>query len=1029
MEASTGTASTSSQPSTEARRQRVPGDGAARRAARAMGTEIGRSERRRRGIARPGPERAIKVTSDVLEERGYEPYRDEWGCVRLRNIAVPHTAVRRVADSPDRESLATLEPMASDRSESLSRMAEERSELPVGTHVDKSSVAVTGYFEVGEDASRRIDLLGRDATARLDEADLAEPVTHEAGTTWQAVSIDGVEVFAGGLFTRGRGGVVHELVLRLTSHKEWLRPRSEPDPTAAIDLVRKTRALPEDLEDPEVPDPSLVWFDPSLVFADNTDPAEQAWRFSFTGDRPGDVVVSLDGTRVLAVIARGDVDNAYTHVSTPRYVLDPVTGVPRFVTFHPALLLPQASTKSATNVASAFFQTFRSMFGTGDATAQLQLNRVERDLDGAHHVVFDQFHGGVPVWGCQLIVHLDDSFAITSISGRFFRDPDVELEPRLPEAMASTFAMNDWTRGGDDTLPEGERIESRGLVILPWRLARPHEQNHLAWWFRYPDHDRFVSAHTGAVIARLPRVRSVRRIYDANNARPGESGELQLEDGVQRSTALDQEAQGADNATAAAEAFWRLFGRNGWNNAGADSDVYVDVNFDDPMTQNLVEQNASWNGSRSSYSRNFAEADVVGHEFMHAINDATASLVYLFESGALDESFADVFGKLIAPTPQQWVIGAGSGINRNLQNPTVNNYGTFLVVGQGTDNGGVHTNSGIGNRAAVLVSDGDPTRAGLGRDRLARIWWDTLTTRLSSWSTYVDLLANAWQVTLEMVAGGRSGVLLPGAAAQANAFTAGDPRHVLWAFQQVGLRMDLLSGWFTVPGNATTDFVFFEGLTTAANETVSDVIVRIERVRGDRTTAFLGVLQVSTSTTTATFAGGSVTATITQHGVGGSSREVRVRVTTQNFSDVEVSAQVLTQTQPGTQVPPPNLPYPTQAVAHWFDNPFFLGRRYGDIVFEAVNLSVGTVTDVVLELLSPNNTVLASTRLGQPAAVNGARGAWIFSRQIGGSGIEVRVRSWHDFGWAVRYRLVYWVTGDQVTLPAFALREVGPDNL
>lgn len=65
--------------------QRGPGDEAARGAARDTGLEIGRSERRRRGIARPGPERAIKVTTDVLEERGYEPYRDERGCVRLRN--------------------------------------------------------------------------------------------------------------------------------------------------------------------------------------------------------------------------------------------------------------------------------------------------------------------------------------------------------------------------------------------------------------------------------------------------------------------------------------------------------------------------------------------------------------------------------------------------------------------------------------------------------------------------------------------------------------------------------------------------------------------------------------------------------------------------------------------------------------------------------------------------------------------------------------------------------------------------------
>lgn len=65
--------------------EREPGDEAALRAARETGVEIGGAERRRRGIARPGPERAMKVTTDVLEERGYEPYRDETGCVRVRN--------------------------------------------------------------------------------------------------------------------------------------------------------------------------------------------------------------------------------------------------------------------------------------------------------------------------------------------------------------------------------------------------------------------------------------------------------------------------------------------------------------------------------------------------------------------------------------------------------------------------------------------------------------------------------------------------------------------------------------------------------------------------------------------------------------------------------------------------------------------------------------------------------------------------------------------------------------------------------
>jgi predicted ArsR family transcriptional regulator len=58
---------------------------ATRRAAEETGLEIGREERRRRAIPPAGPERALTVTGEVLEETGYEPYRDERGCVRVRN--------------------------------------------------------------------------------------------------------------------------------------------------------------------------------------------------------------------------------------------------------------------------------------------------------------------------------------------------------------------------------------------------------------------------------------------------------------------------------------------------------------------------------------------------------------------------------------------------------------------------------------------------------------------------------------------------------------------------------------------------------------------------------------------------------------------------------------------------------------------------------------------------------------------------------------------------------------------------------
>jgi predicted ArsR family transcriptional regulator len=61
------------------------GETAAGAAAEETGLEMGKAERQRLGIAPPGPERAMAVATHVLEEAGYEPYRDDEGCVRMRS--------------------------------------------------------------------------------------------------------------------------------------------------------------------------------------------------------------------------------------------------------------------------------------------------------------------------------------------------------------------------------------------------------------------------------------------------------------------------------------------------------------------------------------------------------------------------------------------------------------------------------------------------------------------------------------------------------------------------------------------------------------------------------------------------------------------------------------------------------------------------------------------------------------------------------------------------------------------------------
>ena len=122
------------------------------------------------------------------------------------------------------------------------------------------------------------------------------------------------------------------------------------------------------------------------------------------------------------------------------------------------------------------------------------------------------------------------------------------------------------------------------------------------------------------------------------------------------------------------------------------------------------------NGVLRSYSRYM---DVIAHELTHGITEFTSNLVYKDESGALNESFSDIFGVIInnwdATKPDatvanwKWEIGPGLGANalplRDLSNPKrtgdpdhMDNY-----LETENDNGGVHSNSNIHNKAAYNV--------------------------------------------------------------------------------------------------------------------------------------------------------------------------------------------------------------------------------------------------------------------------------------------------------------------------------------
>ncbi len=162
------------------------------------------------------------------------------------------------------------------------------------------------------------------------------------------------------------------------------------------------------------------------------------------------------------------------------------------------------------------------------------------------------------------------------------------------------------------------------------------------------------------------------------------------------------------------------FGRNSINNNGFALNSYVHY------ANNFV--NAFWNGQWMTYGDGnnnvnpLTSIDIAGHEIAHGLTTFTANLIYARESGALNESFSDIFGAAIEfyakPNAANWTLGENIGLTlRNMANPKQysdpDTYdGTFWINQVGcvpsnqNDNCGVHINSGVQNYWFHLISTG-----------------------------------------------------------------------------------------------------------------------------------------------------------------------------------------------------------------------------------------------------------------------------------------------------------------------------------
>jgi Zn-dependent metalloprotease len=441
-----------------------------------------------------------------------------------------------------------------------------------------------------------------------------------------------------------------------------------------------------------------------------------------------------------------------------------VTGLASFVTTTDDQPLPIKSVATAPveERALAFVHAYGPAFGLQDVS-QVQVTQVQgMDEVGMEHVRLQQLHHGVPVTAGELTVHLRGA-TVVSVLAKTVADLDtLHTTPTLSP---------------DDAIEAAQAVLAKHLQVTDATLSKPRleifnrgllegqpQPSHLAWFLEATRINLrqfiWVDAHTGMILLQFNQLHKARnrRVHDARSTSTL-PGVLRRSEGQPPTGDADVD-NAYDYAGDTYDYFRFRHNRDSYDGAGAT--IISTVRYCEPGACPLP--NAFWNGTQMVYGAGFASADdVVAHELTHAVTDRSAHLFYYMQSGALNESYSDIFGETVDltngtgtdTTGVRWLLGedlpSSIGVIRNMSNP--NAFGDpakvsdprFLCPNEpfgGDDLGGVHTNSGVPNKAYTLMVDGGTfngiTVARIGHIKAGKIQYRALTRYLISGSDFLD---------------------------------------------------------------------------------------------------------------------------------------------------------------------------------------------------------------------------------------------------------------------------------------------------
>jgi bacillolysin len=423
--------------------------------------------------------------------------------------------------------------------------------------------------------------------------------------------------------------------------------------------------------------------------------------------------------------------------------------------------------------ARQFIDRYGSAFGVDSPAADLTETRRSTGATGVA-IRFQQTHRGLPVFAGELAVQVDAQGDVASVTGEASPDLGIDVDHPISAAAAAATALA-VTRKADGT--QGDQIITsapEAWIYDPSLLGAGDGGPRVVWKVQVRDAlggiDRLVlvDAHTGGVALTFSNREDVANRQICNNVDLRGFSETCLAPVRTEATGpYPNVGVGASDVNSAFDLagvvydfYMGMFGRDSVDGQGLP--LKATVAYCPPYGQgNCPYDNAFWNGQQMVYGLGYASADdVVGHELTHGVTQYTSGLLYYAESGAIDESMSDVMGELIdlgstTSGPDlpgdRWKIGEqlAGGPVRDMAHPENNGdpdrMTSPLFWGSAADNHGVHTNSGVGNKAATLIADGGTfngqTMNGLGLDKTARIYYQAETTLLGPGSDYLDLFS------------------------------------------------------------------------------------------------------------------------------------------------------------------------------------------------------------------------------------------------------------------------------------------------